>query len=225
LQRRPEMQLLPVLRKGAAHDAVTEAGFRSASDLRGSLCRGDDLHGLVPDAAARIYADAVAQRGIVTQAALEPAILSRLRWLPAAEFARLPDASEGLEHRLARACAEGTSLEGICQMVKSKRYALSRIRRMVLCAALGVRKELADGIPPYVRVLAANATGQTLLRQWAKTLPIPILTKPASVRRLPAKAQALFALEAAATDLYVLGYQTEEHRRGGSEWRISPVML
>ena len=177
------------------------------------------------EAWARIYEDAIAQRGIVAQKALEPALLSRLRLLDAVEFAKLPDAGEGLENRLARACAEGGSMEEIYQMTKSKRYALSRIRRMTLCAALGIQRGIADGIPPYARVLAANVTGRTLLRQWSRNEAVPILTKPAAVRQLADREQRLFVLESAATDLYVLGYKNAEDRRGGSEWRTSPVML
>lgn len=225
LQYRPETQLLPVLRKGAAHDAVTESGFRSASALRRILREGGSLCGLVPDAAAEIYESFLVQKDGITQERLEPAMLSRLRQLTAADFAALPDAGEGLENRLAKACAEGGNLDEIYAMAKTKRYAMSRIRRMTLCAALGIRKGMADGIPPYARVLAANAAGRALLRQWSDSGAVPILTKPAAIRGLSERAQAVFALESAATDLYTLGYANPEHRRGGSEWRSGPVML
>ena len=48
---------------------------------------------------------------------------------------------------------------------KSKRYALARLRRMCLAAALGLEKDSARGLPPYARVLAFNQRGQTLLRE------------------------------------------------------------
>ena len=222
---RPETRLLPVLRKGAAHDAETESGFRSASALRNILREGGSLRGLVPDAAAQIYETFLVQKDGMTQERLESAMLSRLRQLTAADFAALPDAGEGLEHRLAKACAEGGDLEEIYALAKTKRYAMSRIRRMTLCAALGIKKGMADGIPPYARVLAANAVGRALLRQWADSSAVPILTKPAAVRELSERAQAVFALERAATDFYVLGYAESAQRRGGSEWRSGPVML
>lgn len=225
LQHRPETQLLPVLRRGAAHDAVTESGFRSASALRGILREGGSLRGLVPDAAAQVYEQFLVQKDGMTQEKLEPMLLSRLRQLTTADFAALPDAGEGLENRLAKACAEGGSLEEIHAMAKTKRYAMSRIRRMTLSAALGLKKGMADGIPPYARVLAANAVGRALLRQWAEEESVPILTKPAAVRSLSEQAQAVFALESAASDLYALGYADPAHRRGGSEWRSGPVML
>lgn len=225
LQYRPEMQLLPVLRCGAAHDTVTETGFRSASDLRETLQNGNNLVGAVPDPANALYEKAIAEKGIITQQCLESALLSRLRQLDAETVSALPDAGEGLENRFARACAEGGCLEEIYQMTKSKRYTLSRIRRMTLCAALGISKEMAAGMPPYGRVLAANARGRAVLRQVPQTEAIPILTKPAAAQRLSKQAQQIFALECAATDLYVLGYEKAEHRRGGSEWRTSPVML
>jgi len=66
---------------------------------------------------------------------LEPMLLSRLRMLPAAEFSKLPDASEGLGNRLYAAVADEPTLDGVLAAAKSKRYALSRIRRMTMCAS------------------------------------------------------------------------------------------
>ena len=58
--------------------------------------------------------------------------------------------------------------------------------------------------PAYLRVLAANERGTALLAGMRKTAALPVLTKPAAVRRLPEEAQRLFALEARASRLYAL---------------------
>ena len=52
--------------------------------------------------------------------------------------------------------------------------------------------------------------------------PVPILTKPAHVRNLPALAQAQFELERRCTDLYDLCYETIP--APGREWRTGPVV-
>ena len=77
----------------------------------------------------------------------------------------------------------------------------------------------------YLRVLAANGTGRALLARMRETASVPILTKPADVRLLSPEAQALFALEARATDLYTLAYPDLSAARGGMEWREGPVIL
>jgi hypothetical protein len=73
-------------------------------------------------------------------------------------------------------------------------------------------------------VLAANAAGTALLREIKKKARIPVVTKPASVKLLSAKASDMFRIEASATDFYALSYENADHRRGGQEWTTSPVI-
>ena len=73
-------------------------------------------------------------------------------------------------------------------------------------------------------VLAANGTGRALLGRMRETASAPVLTKPAAVRRMDEHAQALFALEARAADLYALAYPDLSAAGGGSIWKEGPVM-
>ena len=73
-------------------------------------------------------------------------------------------------------------MELILDAAKSKRYALARLRRMCLCAALGVPAELQRSLPPYARILALNDRGRALLHQLAGESGVPVLTKPAVLR-------------------------------------------
>ena len=139
-----------------------------------------------------------------------------------ADFAALPDMSEGLHLRLMRAAKSCGSIGEVYDAVKTKRYAMSRIRRAVACAWLGVTAADSEGMPPYVRVLAANSRGCELLKTAKKNTTV--ITKPAAARKLDERGRHLFELEARATDLYVLGGETAENRRGGTEWEISPVI-
>ena len=86
---------------------------------------------------------------------------------------------------------------------------------MLLCAALGVRR--SDGLPPYLRVLAANEWGRALLHTMRETASLPVITKPADARDMPE-----FRLTADAHDLYVLA---QPDKTPGQDWRHSPSML
>ncbi len=55
-------------------------------------------------------------------------------------------------------------MEDIICATKSKRYTRSRLDRMVMCAFLGITKELLDRPIPYVRVLAFNDKGRQILK-------------------------------------------------------------
>ena len=130
-------------------------------------------------------------------------------WAP-----HLPDAKPVFLEDLQAVHSEATLCD-ILAAAKSKRYPMSRLRRMLLCAALGVKK--ADGLPPYLRVLAANERGRALLRTMRETASLPVITKPADARDMPE-----FHLTADAHDLYVLA---QPDKTPGQDWRHSPVML
>lgn len=215
-----------IRREGAMHDMNGDGELRSGSELRRMIRAGERYTDYIPARAAAVYGNALAEGlGPVSAQSLEQGILSRLRMLPEERFARLPDASEGLENRLYTACRREATLEGIYDAVKSKRYAHARIRRMTMCAALGIENEdqTLDGL--YLRVLALGRRGGKLLRQSESVRSLPVISKPAAARQLPSKARRLFELTAAARDLYVLGYANEAHRMGGTDWTTSPVFV
>ena len=162
-------------------------------------------------------------RGPVMAESLELAMLSRLRMRSEADFSRLPDATEGLGNRLYKAVRSESGVDTILSAVKTKRYPLARLRRMLLCAALGVTDGLGGDRPPYARLLASTERGRALLRQMPEALPL--ITKPAAAKDLSGEAREIFELTANARDFYVLGYESAEQRRCGSDWRTSPATL
>ena len=220
---RSAIEPLTVPRAGAGHDAAAPADgcTASASWLRSRMAAGEDVGAYLPPEAAKAFA----RERMVNGAALETALLSRLRALPLQSFAALPDAAEGIENRLYRAARSGASLDDILAMAKTKRFAMSRLRRMLWGAALGVRREDVAGTPPYLRVLGADAAGRALLARMRERAALPVLTKPAAARSLDAPSRRVFALEAGAAYFYALGYENPSERRGGAEWRRGPVML
>ncbi len=218
------MKPMTVQRFGSAHDGKGDK-LRSATELRSMLRNGESIASDIPAAAADVFARELEYgRDIARLDLLESAILSRLRLLPVETYDRLPDASDGLGRRLCHAAYEEPGLESLIETVKSKRYAMSRIRRMICCAALGIDKDMANGLPPYARVLTANERGREQLHR-LRGKSIPILTKPAAVRELDENALRIFSLGSAAHDLLVLGSTANEARRGGLDWTTSPKIL
>lgn len=221
-----DLGFMTVRREGAEHDGQGEGSIRSASELRSRIAAGKSCSGFMPDAAIAVFEREVERgRGPVLMETLEPMLLARLRMLPDEEFSRLPDASEGLGNRLRAAVRDEPTLDGVLAAAKSKRYALSRIRRMTMCACLGVREGMAEGVPPYARLLAASERGRELLRRAQDKSRIPIITKAAAARQLPRETLSVFELGSGARDLYVLGYRAAAERRGGTDWRTGPALV
>lgn len=210
-----------IRRSGAGHGEAPCGGYASASYLRQCLLenRLQDALPFLPDQGAELLAHA--DYADIRHA--ERPFLYRLRCMSEAEFALLPDCGEGLSHRLYRAVRQGSTLDEILSLVKSKRYTHARLRRILTCAYLGLTASDRSAALPYLRVLGANGTGRELLREMAGKSPLPILTKPAHIRRLSPEAQKLFELDVRATDLYGLCFARIPPC--GSEWTQSPVIL
>lgn len=221
-----EMQPITVRRIGAGHDQLGEGELPSASQLRAMLSDGRDISSHIPEQAAEVFAREMAMgRGPVMGQALDTAIVSRLRMLPQSAYEALPDASEGLGARLYHACRTECDIDAIVSAAATKRYALSRLRRMIMCAALGVKAGMNEETPPYIRVLAANERGCSIIKMMHQRSKLPVVTKPGEINRLDHQARELFALESAATDLFSLGFAAREERRGDRDWRASPYIL
>ena len=141
------------------------------------------------------------------------------------DLAALPGASEGLEHRLYAAIRRSRSVDGIWQEAKTKRYAASRLRRMLMCAFLGVTAEEQAAQPPYLRVLGFSDAGRGLLRRMAEEAALPVVVRPGQVHGLGPQAQALFDKEMLADDLYALALPSWRDTRPGDGWRRGAVMV
>lgn len=214
------MTAMTVARKGAGHDKASDGEFRSASEIRSMMKFGSSWHSYVPPVARKVYS---ANEAIDLER-FETALMSRLRWLDKDAFAMLPDASEGLENRIYKAVREGRTVEDILAKSKSRRYAMSRLRRMLICAATGVTAGMSSAVPGYARILAANSVGIGLLGEITDKCAVPVITKPAHGARLGGEAGKCFAITAEARDLYTLGMSSPHLRTVGSDWRTSPCM-
>lgn len=215
---------LAVPRRGSGHDGNRADGF-SASAIRALLRQGDEARALslmAPAMAEAYQAERAAGRAPVFWEACERAILARLRFMDEADFAALDPGREGLYRRFFRAARSAGSLAELLESAKTKRYPLARLRRMVLWAYLGLSPAPPEALS-YLRPLALNDRGRTLLAAMRDTAALPVLTKPAAVRRLPPDALRLFELEARASGLYALAFP--DPAAGISEWRRGPVIL
>lgn len=223
------LEVLTVPRAGAAHDAERpEGGSASASAIRSLLRAGrrrEALALMAPAMAAAYAAEEAAGRAPVLMETCERAVLARLRTLEEADWAALDQGYEGLYRRLHDAARRACSLAEVLELAGTKRYPQARLRRMVLWAYLGLTPEALPERIPYLRVLAASGAGRTLLARMRETASLPILTKPAHMRRLGPEARAVWELEVRAADLYALAYPDLSAAGGGGAWREGPEIL
>lgn len=206
--RKSDSRIIPATyaREGAAHDEEGGGhGISSASYIRRLIKEGGVWKGYVPEAAEKIFADAVLNGEAMTDLSkLENAVLYKLRISSREELAGAPDVSEGIENRIFEAAREAVSLEELYLLAKTKRYSHARIRRIVLNSFLGITAADAAIPVPYIRVTGFNCRGAQLLREIKGKTKLPLITKAADISFLGSDAKRVFEAECRAGDLYSL---------------------
>ncbi len=217
-----KMQPFTVKREGAAHNTVAQNGsFTSASHLRQCVRAGDwqEILPFLPESSFEILQNANVCGHCYTETAVfDRVLLAKLRTMSREDVAALPFISEGLENRLYDAVREKTTLDGVIDAVKTKRYPLARLRRILSAAYLGWDAADTPTLPPYIRVLGIGHHGTALLHLVAKSARKPLFT---DAKQPPADAlsQKVFDFECKASDLYSVLLPSplacgEEFRRG-----------
>ncbi len=203
-----DIQPFTVQRQSVAHDSLTPLGdMASASYLR-TLFSSDRLINALPymPAPCAAVVSNAASRGRVPADLLylERAVLSQLRRLSLDDLRAAPAMTEGLENRVYAAIRKAGSLAELEDAIKTKRYPLTRVRRMIWSAYLGIPAGYATRRPPYARILAANERGKEILA--AAHADIPLIYRATQVEKLDEECRALWALETRATDLYGMAF-------------------
>lgn len=209
---------LPIHRGGSYHDDMPDPENPSATSLRSFMPDASWLS-FVPEAAARMFADAPIHRLSYG----ERAMLARLRAMDDTEFEALPYGAEGLWRKLMKESRQAPTIEALVNAVKSRRYARSRIMRMVMCAFLGIREEDFAQAAPYVRILAFNETGQKLLRRAAEESTVSLLHPgqrgDCAYAKLEARAERLYPLFLPPERDCVLPAHVEAYRKNHGKIR------
>ena len=186
---------LPVRREGDYHAPVLEGQrWPSATAVRAAFLGGD----LAAARAACGYDLPAAP--VCRPGALDAVLLYKLRTQSARALACLPDCTEGLENRLKTCAARAATREELLSLLKTRRYAYTRLSRLCCHALLDVTAGLlaAHPLPTYARLLGLRRgalNGE--LRQSA--LPLPARAAELNPD------DPLAALDLRAYDLWALG--------------------
>ena len=218
------MEAYTIQREGAAHDDAsdTEQIHVSASHLRARFAALDPSP-MTSHMRAEDEIEVRADPAFLVEC--ERAILARLRSMDLADYAKLPDSSEGLCDRLYAAAQQARTLEELYDLTKTKRYTHARIRRMVLWAFLGLTEADRPDALPYLRVLGFSERGQLLLKKMKTTASLPVIVKPAHISKLSPEAQRVFQLEARCTGMYDLCRYFFQREPGKNEYTENPVRV
>ena len=118
---------------------------------------------------------------------------------------RVPDCTEGLEHRLKALAASNPEYGAFLQKTVTKRYTLSRIRRILAANFLWLEEKQTRRFlraPLYYNVLAVRKQGADALLASLSRGAYPVLVRKSDAALLKKDAQECFACDVRADELY-----------------------
>ena len=166
-----DIEPIAVKRIGVSHDGMANGDFASAMKIREMIFGNLDYYSYVPNNVYDLYKSKTPAN--IKNA--ETAIVWQLKNLESDDFLSY-DVSEGLHHRIYSAIQNNIALDDIESAIKTKRYTLARIRRILLSAALDVNCRPC----PYIRVIGFNENGSRLMNGIKK----PVVTSYKTAKNL-----------------------------------------
>ena len=205
---------ITIKRIGTEYNSLSSSNnIASATAIRELLLQKKSVKNLMPKSSYSILKDELGNgRFVLDVAQFEKQIIYKLRCMSIEQIANLPDVSEGLEYKIKEAANTCNTLESLMFMIKSKRYTLTRINRILLYALLDISKQdyiNSQKIIPYTRVLGMSENGKLLLSELSKNRKLNVIT---SVKQFMDKnnnkfLKAMLEQDILATNIYTMEYK------------------
>lgn len=210
-----KMEYITVKRIGTDYNSSkTYKNFASASAIREKFNTKQDILEFMPKSSYNIIQNRLKYGQYVNNIkTFEKEILYKLRTMSVEEIADIQDVSEGLENKIKKAANSCNTLDELIEKIKSKRYTLTRINRILLYCLFDITKQdILESYrrKPYIRVLGMNDNGRMLISNILKNnknLPVITSLKKFEEKNTNKFYQYLLEKDVLATNIYTLGYK------------------
>lgn len=216
------------------NDLSVDLPFASAMAVREAFKdgRAEDMENQVPSYTKDIMEENFSSgKGPVYLEDFSQVLLCMLRQMDVQVIHKIMDVSEGLEYKIKKAAAISSDINELICNIKSKRYAETRIRRILTHILLNICKKdmyqfSSHGGPQYIRVLGFNQKGRKLLSLINKSCNLPVITNTSDYRKYNNPLlHRMMELDILATDIYVTAYKSPGLRKGGLDFYNKPVVI
>ncbi len=152
-------------RKGAGHnDEFSSGDFASGSYIRDNYSNRE------------LYTPKYPITDTAKIENIEKIILYKLSSMTENDLRNIPDVQEGFENRIIKAVQNTNNFYELCEKLKTKRYTMSRIRRIICRAILSIDNSVKEIKVPYIRVLGFTEKGSKLLKEIKENGTLPLIT-------------------------------------------------
>lgn len=200
----------PILikRLGADHNSTEDTGYiSSASHIRQKLLNGEpleDVSHLVPQSTSDILKRESEAYGFCSPDMLFRIIAAKAAVSSDEELNAVYGAEEGLGSKLKAEFRYASGWDDLTQRLKSKRYTMTRVQRVLVHILTGLTKETVKDASPYIRILAINDRGAAHLKSVKKsgTSNLPFIDNIRNDLREHPEIRSTFEKGIQATDIY-----------------------
>ncbi|AYE38568.1 nucleotidyltransferase [Companilactobacillus zhachilii] len=139
----------------------------SATKVRHRLANNQSVTDLVPELTQKL----LVSRPTVTWNNYFPFFKYRITSSSVEELHQIYQMVEGLEYKLKKEIVTSDNFEQFLEQVKSKRYTMARLRRLMIYVLLNVKADEINNVykNTYLRILGFNKTGQKYLNALKKS--------------------------------------------------------
>lgn len=228
-----------VVRADAGYHSTEISSLASASAIRQALAANNQgleiIAPSLPPASLEILKAEIAQgRAPVLPHALSPLVLANLRTSAPEQLRHIYEVAEGLEYRISQAAQSSCSIEELTRFIKSKRYSLTRISRILLYSLCHLNKNQIEAFdqcgPKYLHILGFSSKGRKILQMIQDKSEITVFNRGSDIKNAccssagPNPMTQMLQLDVTATDLYTLLYPQQSQRTGRQDFTTSPVV-
>ena len=188
------MEAVTFTRKGSNHDS---------NEVTGDIANGSFIRQNY--SAKELYIPKYPIQDTAVIENIEKLIIYKISQMTENDLRELPDVAEGIEKRIIDCAGRYNSFMELCNGIKTKRYTMARIRRILCCAILGITREIQSTPIPYIKVLGFTEKGSKLLPKIKEKSPIPLITNiKVGYDSLDQKGKNIMDIELLATRLWSL---------------------
>lgn len=178
------IEIVPIKRTGGHNNKSINPQSPSASFIRNAIKQGNlhDALQCLTEKSKSIVEETLFLYDININEFNENSILEKIRTTSLEELQKIPGVAEGFENTLKKASIEENSIKDLLYSVKSRRYTLSRIKRILSYIDLGIKKQdLKENIyPKFTKVLGYRKKAEEVLKtSLTGSLECKLITQPA----------------------------------------------
>ena len=199
---------IPVKRIGADHNSTEEnSSISSASLIRQKLLNGEpleDVSHLIPSSTLELLKRESEACGFCSPDMIFSIIAAKAAVSSDEELNAVYGAEEGLGSKLRSEFRYASGWDDLTQRLKSKRYTMTRVQRVLIHIITGITRETVKGALPYIRILALNDRGAAHLKAVKKSgiSGLPFIDNIKSDLKVNPQVKSAFEKGIMATDIY-----------------------